>query len=298
MDTSNTGLRAITAHEGLVLNAYLDPVGVVTIGYGFTNRSRVFLAWAKTKWGRPMRLGDRITKSEADNILRRLLDEEYEPFVINALDGKYVPQHVFDACVSVVYNLGPRALKWKWFKAVKAGDLVTASARLRNTGTTASGQRLRGLVNRRKAEARMLMGQQEDLFAQRDKTEIDVTEAQEGLKRLGFDPGVIDGIMGTNTRAAVKAYQNQHPHLVADGIIGPATLTQIRKDLKALKEGAKNVGAVGAVTAVVETATEWPTDIILAGGAVVAVAVLAFTIWRYRDVLRRKIVGVQTGRQS
>ena len=294
MDMSKNGLLALAAHEGLVLNAYLDPAAVVTIGYGFTNRSRVFLAWAKTKWGRPMRLGDRITKKEADVILRRLLDEEFEPFVIDALGGKYVSQHVFDACVSVVYNLGPRALNWQWFKAVKAGDIPAAADRLRNTGTTAGGQKLRGLVNRRKAEARMLLGQHEDLFAKRDKEEIDVQEAQEGLKRLGFDPGVIDGIMGTNTRAAVRAYQKQHPHLIDDGIIGPATLTQIRKDLKALKEGAKNLGAVGAVTAVVETATEWPTDIILPGGAVVAVAVLAFTIWRYRDVLSRKIAGLRS----
>lgn len=33
---------------------------------------------------------------------------------------------------------------------------------------------------------------------------------QAGLTRLGFDPGPVDGRMGPRTRAAIRAYQQQH----------------------------------------------------------------------------------------
>ena len=37
MKTSERGVALIKAHEGLRLQAYQDPVGVWTIGYGHTN---------------------------------------------------------------------------------------------------------------------------------------------------------------------------------------------------------------------------------------------------------------------
>lgn len=47
-------------------------------------------------------------------------------------------------------------------------------------------------------------------------------ELQRRLKALGFNPGVIDGIFGRNTMAAVKAFQKANG-LVVDGIVGPKT---------------------------------------------------------------------------
>lgn len=55
-----------------------------------------------------------------------------------------------------------------------------------------------------------------------------VKEAQELLTSRGFNPGAIDGWMGKKTKAALLAYQQAHPHLVNDGILGPATLAQLR----------------------------------------------------------------------
>lgn len=49
---------------------------------------------------------------------------------------------------------------------------------------------------------------------------------QQRLKRLGFDPGEIDGIRGRNTIAAVRAFQRAHD-LKADGIAGPDTLGKL-----------------------------------------------------------------------
>lgn len=55
---------------------------------------------------------------------------------------------------------------------------------------------------------------------------MDVRALQERLRARGFDPGRIDGDMGPATIAAVKAFQAAHG-LVADGVVGPATLGKL-----------------------------------------------------------------------
>ena len=54
----------------------------------------------------------------------------------------------------------------------------------------------------------------------------DVTELQQKLKDLGFDPNGVDGNFGAGTRDAVIAFQ-QSKGLQADGIAGPATLAAL-----------------------------------------------------------------------
>lgn len=49
-----------------------------------------------------------------------------------------------------------------------------------------------------------------------------VTRVQQALAAKGFDPGVIDGIWGKRTEAAVRAFQTARG-LQADGILGPLT---------------------------------------------------------------------------
>lgn len=46
------------------------------------------------------------------------------------------------------------------------------------------------------------------------------------LKYLGYDPGDIDGVMGNNTKTALKEMQNE-ALITADGIPGPATEASI-----------------------------------------------------------------------
>lgn len=57
----------------------------------------------------------------------------------------------------------------------------------------------------------------------------DVTTLQSELVHLGYSVGPIDGIYGSKTLAAVKAFQ-QHDHLQADGIAGPLTQSALEKD--------------------------------------------------------------------
>jgi len=54
-----------------------------------------------------------------------------------------------------------------------------------------------------------------------------VAEVQRLLAAAGFNPGKIDGIFGSKTLAAVKAFQRAHG-LAVDGIVGPKTMAALR----------------------------------------------------------------------
>lgn len=154
---SKEGLVFIRKHEGFRLKAYRDPVGIPTIGVGFTMRSESFRQWW-ARWKRePFTLQSTMTAEEIDDALGFLIAREYGKAVDDFLQGKKVPQNVFDAAVSAVFNLGPGALKWRWAKAMKGGDYRRAAAYLRVTGTTAKGKTLPGLVRRRSEEADLLV---------------------------------------------------------------------------------------------------------------------------------------------
>ena len=60
----------------------------------------------------------------------------------------------------------------------------------------------------------------------RDSRGSAVAEVQTRLKALGYDPGPVDGIFGSGTEAAVKAFQRARG-LVADGVVGPLTWGQL-----------------------------------------------------------------------
>lgn len=67
----------------------------------------------------------------------------------------------------------------------------------------------------------------------------EVTQIQERLQELGYDPGTADGIFGTRTQQAVIAFQ-QDMGLDADGIVGKNTLAAL-----GLTEGGGSGGAYG-----------------------------------------------------
>ncbi len=67
----------------------------------------------------------------------------------------------------------------------------------------------------------------------------EVRNIQTRLKDWGYYTGAIDGIYGTKTRDAVRAFQRKHG-LTADGVAGPATLEKI-----GLPTGSSGSGGVG-----------------------------------------------------
>jgi peptidoglycan hydrolase-like protein with peptidoglycan-binding domain len=91
--------------------------------------------------------------------------------------------------------------------------------------------------------------------------QANVTGIQKLLQRLGYDPGKIDGIMGPNTKEAIKKFQKASG-LPADGNLNPTTQAALAKAGKggagaadgaaaggAAPGGADGAGATGAPTA-------------------------------------------------
>lgn len=290
MKTSKQGVAFVENHEGFVSRAYPDPVGVLTIGTGFTNSSGVFRSF----WGRKLKLGDTITRDQNRKILRATLRDEYEPPVLNAMPSK-VKQHEFDAAVSAVFNLGARFTRWRAFQLWVEGKKKLAAQHWANNYNKARGRKLPGLVRRRKEEAHLFLtgeyagvgegGQRQARKVEPLEPDPVVKEAQEALKRFGFDPGAIDGWMGKNTKDAVLAYQKTHPHLNNDGIIGPATMAQLRRDAVAVKDSVQKGGGLSLVSGVGAFFSGFPWGWIAAG---VAAAALLYFAWRYRDVIQRR----------
>lgn len=291
--TSPRGRAFMRGHEGNPLTCYLDPVDVPTIGTGFTMRSAaVRRALAKLGITKLVPGKTKITAEQSDAIFAAVLAEEFEPAVAAKSPGDRT-QHQMDAAVSAIYNLGVGAMEWTWADLWRTGKPKEAAAYLASHYNTAGGKKLPGLVRRRKEEADLFLnGRYTTGDALKEakpkpprKPDAVVKEAQEILTSKGFNPGAIDGWMGEKTREAIIAYQKAHPHLVADGILGPATLSQLRRDAKALKDAAAKGAGSALGSGALAFAAGLPWGWIAAGAAVL---VLGYVAYRYRDVIARR----------
>lgn len=291
------GAAFIRAHEGFVKNAYRDPVGIITIGTGFTNRSRIARSWFINSRGHKIRMGDRITIHENDTLLKKAMDEEYGKGVGAAL-GHSAPDHAKDAGTSVSFNCGPGALKWSWARLYKAGKILQSANRLKKTAVTARGRRLRGLVRRRAAEARLLefgkYGQiSPDLNRHGDgaghMANEQLKQDQTLLNAIGYACGTPDGQWGKKTKSAVLQLQRDHG-LEVDGIIGPATRAKIVRLANAKREvtvggatGGSATGGGALGSAATTDATLQAADWLFYGGIAVLVIGGVYLAWFYRD---------------
>lgn len=301
MTISDRGLAFIAAHEGFVSKAYRDPVGVVTIGYGFTMGSAVFRSWWTKRHGRGLKLGDRLSRSDANTLLRALVETEYAPPVDAALPG--LPQHRRDACISVVYNLGPRALSWKWAAALKAGNPAEAARLLEKTGTTARGKRLPGLARRRREEAALLLGRGYGTANATAKAAATATAeamgagrpaprtawAQKTLAQLGYQPGAVDGLAGPRTQAALRRFQKDNPPLLVDGTIGPATLSALKRKQAAKGQTLAGLGGGALVAGALSLTRLTPLELLMAAVAVSALLAAAGLLWRFRGLIAARV---------
>lgn len=133
---NQAGLEAIKRFEGLRLKAYLDSVGVPTIGYGHTKTAR---------------MGQTITAERAEELLR--LDLADAERAVERLVKVYLTDNQFAALVSFTFNLGAGALgKSTLLKRLNAGE-YDAVPREMMRFINAGGKPLKGLATRRAAEA-------------------------------------------------------------------------------------------------------------------------------------------------
>ena len=68
----------------------------------------------------------------------------------------------------------------------------------------------------------------------------DVSSLQAKLNAFGFDCGEVDGVYGSKTELAVKAFQS-HMRLVVDGIAGSETIKAIKNYSTKLPEGSEPI---------------------------------------------------------
>jgi lysozyme len=285
---SKNGATFIRLHEGFRAKWYADPVGIGTIGIGFTWRSVSFREWwSKNKPGVKFGPGASMTREEADDALMFLVNNEYGKAVDNFL-GKKVEQHVFDGSVSPVFNLGPGSLKWKWATAVKRGDLKEAGRLLTSTGVTAKGRKLAGLVRRRKEEAllitdgiytgvtpgtvqKIIPDAMADGVLERGEAGPSVAKLIRDLHALEFYDGILDDVFGHGTEAAVLEFQRDHVGLTVNGVAGPETLKAITRAIS-LKRSASVIESV--TPSVVEKSSNGPkaVAVVVTGAGALIVA--------------------------
>ena len=142
MKLSDAGAAMIKSFEGCKLNAYLDIVGVPTLGYGHTGPDVVM----------PMS----ITQDEADALFLKDI-ARFENGVSFLVPD--IAQCQFDALVSFAYNLGLHALgSSTLLRMLLAGNPEGAADQFL-LWNKAGGKPVDGLTRRRQAERAMFLGQ-------------------------------------------------------------------------------------------------------------------------------------------
>lgn len=135
MDLSPIGEAVLIAREGRRLKAYRDSVGVLTIGIGCTRID-----------GRPVRSTDSITSAQCDALFEATV-AQYVAAVNRDLKVP-VTQNVFDALVSLAYNIGIAGFSGSTFlRRINAGDMAGAREAI------LMWQKPTAIISRRQAEA-------------------------------------------------------------------------------------------------------------------------------------------------
>lgn len=274
LTVSGPGVAFVERHEGVALRAYLCPAGVWTIGAGLTASSGVVTP----------RRGMVITREEARALLAQALASNYEPAVRVAMPGAV--QREFDAGVSFHFNTGAIA-RASWVAAWRARDWAQVEQKIA-LWRESKGKVLVGLVRRRSEEFALLrwgvyepapVAEERNVVLPLSPTEIE--ELRTALLRLGHAAGETRGRIET---AAIEAFQRAHD-LTVDGLLGPATLSTLKRVLAARSRA--QAGAVAAPMAAaapaVPMADHAPVPVEL--GAVGVAVWSLWQAWRYRDVL-------------
>lgn len=150
MKVSASCIKLISHYEGVRLDAYLDPVGIPTIGVGATYYPD----------GKKVRMGDKIIYQVAIDMLEQMIPT-FESMVLKMVTRPLL-QNEFDALVSFAYNAGTHYKSGSVLKPYNVWQHVNNNldkdAMLKYWQTlaiTAGGKKLNGLVKRRKSESEL-----------------------------------------------------------------------------------------------------------------------------------------------
>lgn len=202
----NAGLELIKSFEGLRLEAYRDPVGKWTIGYGTT--SGVYP-------------GMKITQTQAE----KMLASDCKKFADAVDNSSNVPltnslnDNQRDALISFAYNCGAGNLK-KLCKNRTLSEIADALLLYNKAG----GKTLAGLTRRRKAERELFLKPIQSITAAA-APEFSMRTLKKGSKGQAVKIWQIivgvkaDGDFGDKTEAATIHFQKTNK-LKEDGIVG------------------------------------------------------------------------------
>lgn len=151
LQTSERGLKHIAQWEQYGTRTYLDSIGVPTIGLG------------ATRWldGKPPKPGQEADKFQAAQLFIRDI-KVAEKCVMERLDGKYMPQSVWDASVSLIHNTGCAGATYN--RKTKSKTNLRLQAEAHNWAKVcyrmgdfiyAGGKVSKGLVNRRTSDQKL-----------------------------------------------------------------------------------------------------------------------------------------------
>jgi len=142
MKTSDIGVSLIKHFEGFISKPYLCPAGVVTIGYGST----------KYVDGKKVKLNDKsINENEATLLLKNTLTI-YEN-IVNKKVKVQLKQSQFDALVSHTYNTGGSNTLFNLIN--NEANEESIKKWFETKYISANGVKLKGLIERRKAESKL-----------------------------------------------------------------------------------------------------------------------------------------------
>ncbi|RIY36014.1 hypothetical protein CKF58_06385 [Psittacicella hinzii] len=131
-------MEHVKRFEGLKLKPYLDPVGIQTIGYGITDKEVL----RKYKDGMDEQVASNLLFLELNKFARLI-----EPLILTPLGANQKA-----ALYSFVYNVGLGNFKQSTLLKLINQNKLDLAAKEFDRWVYAKGQKLPGLVNRRKAE--------------------------------------------------------------------------------------------------------------------------------------------------
>lgn len=198
--------------EGLRLNAYIDPVGIPTIGYGLTTGALD---------GVVVRMGMTISEKEAEEYLTRVMEKFAN--TIWPMFERQPTENQFGAMLSLAYNIGTGAFSRSTaLRRFNAGDIEGAAEAMKwwNKGTV-NGRKvvLRGLTRRRAAEVELFLNEEED------RTQVVRNEIEENKPTV---PKEVEDVVNDADKVSYASTTNWSQIGQAAGSIGiPGVLTAL-----------------------------------------------------------------------